>query len=319
MPRISVLLPVRNALPYLDASLASLWRQTFRDFEVIAVDDGSTDGSGEALEAAARGEPRLRVVRAAARGLPHALNAALARARAPFLARQDADDLSHRRRLELQLETLRAHPRVAVVGCRVRLFPEREVGIGMRRWVRWHNGLMTHDAMASEILIDSTLVHGTALMRRSWIERIGGWRDRVWAEDVDLWLRLLETGARFAKRPETLYGWRQHPGSATRRDPRYARDRLLELKVHALERGLLRRRATVTLVGVGGSLAAWLQLLRGSRDVVAVLAGAPHRRLAATLYPPVVLVFGSPEARARWRAALSEAGLREGREFIFVA
>jgi hypothetical protein len=173
--------------------------------------------------------------------------------------------------------------------------------------------------MANEILIDSTLVHGTALIRRRWIERIGGWRDRVWAEDVDLWLRMLAAGARFAKRPETLYGWRQHRASATRRDPRYGRDRLLELKTHALTHGLLRGRAAVTLVGVGGSLATWLRLLRGPREVIAVLAGRPHDALVRSLYPPVVLVFGSPEARRRWRGALSEAGLREGRGFIFVA
>jgi glycosyltransferase involved in cell wall biosynthesis len=107
MPALSVLVPVRNAMPWLGTSLRSLWRQAFRDFEVVAVDDGSTDGSGEALDRAARREPRLRVVHTAARGLPLALNEGLRHARAPLIGRHDADDISHRDRFARQLDTLR--------------------------------------------------------------------------------------------------------------------------------------------------------------------------------------------------------------------
>ncbi len=126
-PALSVLLPVRNAEPWLASTLASLWRQTFDAFEVIAVDDGSSDGSLGVLECAARREPRLRVLHTAAQGLPRALALAQAHARAPLLARQDADDLSHRLRFAFQVEYLRAHRAVAVVGCRLRLFPSAPV------------------------------------------------------------------------------------------------------------------------------------------------------------------------------------------------
>src|SRR5262245_58126582 len=143
-PAISVLVPVRNALPYLGSSLRSLERQSLGDIEIVAVDDGSTDGSGDALDRMSRREPRLRVVHEPARGLPAALNRGLALARAPLIARHDADDLSHRDRLDLQLRWLAEHPDVAVVGTRLRLFPATSVGIGMRRWAEWHNQLLTH-------------------------------------------------------------------------------------------------------------------------------------------------------------------------------
>jgi len=197
VPALSVLLPVRDALPYLRPALASLRRQTFQDFEIIAVDDGSSDGSGEALEKAAARVPALHVIHTPPRGLPAALATALTHARGRWIARQDADDISHRRRFELQLEELRGSPETAVVGSRVRLFPAGEVGVGMRRWVLWHNALLAHQAMANEALIDSPLAHGSATMRRGWLERAGGWVDRGWPEDVDLWLRLIEAGARF--------------------------------------------------------------------------------------------------------------------------
>ena len=100
-PIVSVLLPVRDAEPFLAACIASLERQTLRAFEVVAVDDGSIDGSADMLEGWATRDPRVRLLRRQAAGLITALNAGLERCSAPFLARMDADDVSHPRRLEL--------------------------------------------------------------------------------------------------------------------------------------------------------------------------------------------------------------------------
>lgn len=320
MPEISVLLPVRDAAPWLAASLASLRRQTFHDFEVVAIDDGSRDDSGEILEAEARREPRLRVFHTAARGLPLALNTALGQARGRWIARHDADDLSHRRRFALQHARAAADPGVTVIGSRLKLFPPAHAGAGMRRWATWHNALLDHEAMAAEMLIDSPLAHGTALIRRSALEAAGGWVERGWAEDLDLWLRLLDDGARFAKLTEVLYGWRQHPGSATRRDPRYGVARFVALKLAALERGLLRDERTVHLAGTGESLARWRTALHESgRDVIPHALRRPSREAIEALARPLVLVYVARPARARWRAALADSGMRELQDFTFIA
>src|ERR1051325_2873847 len=127
-PRLSVLLPVRDAAPWLAASLASLARQTEPGYELIAVDDGSRDESGEILEAASRRDPRIVVRHTSARGLPAALNLALSLtpapalppcltgalppARAPCTARHAADDVPPRERFARQLAWLDAHPGV---------------------------------------------------------------------------------------------------------------------------------------------------------------------------------------------------------------
>src|SRR4029453_4198069 len=123
MPAVSVLLPVHNAGAYLSASLASMWRQTLRDFEVVAVNDGSTEGWGERRGRPAGREQRLRIIHLPASGLPAALNAGLAAARGRWIPRHDAGDLSRRRRRELQRQFLAAHPRFGVVGTRVRIIP----------------------------------------------------------------------------------------------------------------------------------------------------------------------------------------------------
>ena len=332
-----MLLPARNAAPWLCTSLASLSRQRFSDFEIVAVDDGSTDGTGEMLERASITEPRLRVIHTGPRGLPSALNTALTNAKAPLVARHDADDLSHRLRFELQAGLLAARPELGVVGCRLRLFPTGGSGAGMRRWAAWHNTLLAHDEIAREALIDSPLAHGTAVVRRALLESVGGWAERGWPEDVDLWLRLLAAGARFEKLPRTLYAWRQHARGATRSDPRYRRERLLELKREFLLRGILARAGEATLVGVGRSLTEWRETLgveqggdrrgpgggppdrSGGIHLRALEAGRPTAEILAALRPPIVLVFGAREARARWRPALAQAGLRELEDFVFVA
>lgn len=323
MLALSVLLPVRDARPWIEASMASLWRQTFRDFEVIAVDDGSTDGSGEWLDRAAAVETRLRVIHTEARGIPAALRTALDRARGNVIARHDADDLSHRSRFELQYDFLSSHAVVGVVGCVVRLFPAAAVGTGMRRWADWHNSLVTHEAMERELLIDSPLAHGGAMIRRAALQRVEGWRDHGWAEDLDLWVRLFAVGTRFAKMRRPLYAWRQHPRSATRRDPRYQRTRFMALKLAALERGLLRGSKRMTLVGVGRSLEAWSRGLAAVAPTTRVIeAGRPWwrgRLRPDTIEAPMILVFGSARARDRWRAALSASGLIETKHFVFVA
>ena len=320
MPLLSVLLPARDAGPWIDAALASLLRQTMRDLEVLAVDDGSVDDTGVRLERAAARDPRVRVLRTEARGLPQALETARAQARGAFLARHDADDLSHRRRFELQLAHLAARPEAGVCGTRVRLFPPARVGEGMRRWGTWHDALLEHEEMARDVYVDSPLAHGTALMRRAALDLVDGWRERGWPEDLDLWVRMIEAGVRLTKVPRRLYAWRQHAGSATRVDPRYAPERFRALKLDALGRGLLKDRARVTLAGVGTSVRGWAGALAGRGLAVDVVeARRPEPEALARLATPLVLVFGARPARERWRSALTAHGLREGAQFAFVA
>jgi hypothetical protein len=189
----------------------------------------------------------------------------------------------------------------------------------MERWAHWHNRLLTHEAMVREVLIDSPLAHGTAMLRREALERAGGWIERNWAEDLDLWLRLLASGARFAKLPDVLYAWRQHSASATRRDRRYSAQRYAELRLDALRSGFLARREALTVIGVGVSLEAWARRLSdlGLR-VQAVARGRP-RPGDSLPGAPLLLVFGSAPARERWRDHLEGLGYRETVDFVFVA
>ena len=117
MPRLSVVMPVHNALPYLDEAIESILRQTFADFEFVILDDGSTDGSSEALRGWARRDPRIRLVRSGTRlGPAGSSNRVVAEAQGPIVARMDADDVAHPERLKNQLTLLEAEPDAVLIG-----------------------------------------------------------------------------------------------------------------------------------------------------------------------------------------------------------
>lgn len=331
-PAVSVLLPVRDARETLPACLDSLAAQSLAEHEVVAVDDGSRDGSGELLEERARGDPRLRVRRTPARGLVPALNEALEAAAAPLVARMDADDLADPRRLLLQAVRLREDPQTDVLGCRIALLGGR--GEGLRPYVEWQNSLLTHEAIARDRFVESPLVHPSVMMRTAALRGLGGWRDIPGPEDYDLWLRAFAAGFRFAKLAETLLQWRDRPRRLTRTDPRYEPARFQRLKLEALLAGPLREGRDVVVWGGGRLGKTWARTLRevgrqvrafvevDPRKIGRTLGGAPIVAVAqAASYPGSLhlAAVGQKGARERIRAAATALGLQEERDLIAVA
>src|SRR5262245_20525814 len=285
-PVVSVLLPVRDALTTLPECLDSLAAQTLADHEVVAVDDGSRDGSGAWLEARARADPRVRVVRAPFRGLVAALNEALAAARGAFVARMDADDRALPARLALQAERLRDDASVDVLGSRVRLDGG---GRGMRAYVAWQNRLLDHDAIVRDLYVESPLVHPSVMMRTSALRSLGGYRAFDGPEDYDLWLRARAAGLRFGKRAETLLVWRDRPGRLTRADPRYGIERFLALKLRALLDGPLAARPSVVIWGAGPIGKRWSRELRAKGVAVSAFVEVDRRKVGQRIHgAPVV-------------------------------
>jgi len=244
-----VLLPVYNAEATLPEALESLKSQTLQDFEVVAVDDGSADLSPDIL--ASWGDPRLRVLSRPHEGLIPALNLGLSQCRGQYIARMDADDIASQHRLERQVRPLAEDPETSVVSCLVRTFSEQAVGQGFRVYEDWLNGLQTHEDICREIFIESPIPHPSAVVRREEINALGGYEERGWPEDYDLWLRYHLAGRRFAKVPEVLLSWREHPGRLTHTDSRYSVENFLRTKAHYLARGPLARRDTLFVWGSG--------------------------------------------------------------------
>lgn len=208
-PAVSVVMPVHNARPYLEQSVGSVLGQTFRDFELVILENGSTDGSGAVLRAFAEREPRIRLLETPdALGMTGSSNMVASQARAEVIVRMDADNLSHPRRLERQVEVFDRHPEVTLVGTLCEGIDE--AGRRVRPRDRWG---LTRRAT------ESPFPHGSSAFRRAAFEAVGGYREgsEGW-EDLDLFQRLAEVG-RVIVLPCSLCGVRFHGRSTTARMP----------------------------------------------------------------------------------------------------
>ena len=332
-PVISIVMPVRNAASTLPACLRSIRRQTLVDFEAVAIDDGSTDASAAILEQEARADRRLRVMESGGRGLVAALQAGVAASRAPLIARMDADDLMHPRRLALQAAALAADRDLALVAARAVAWPRAEVRDGMRAYLAWQNSVLTPAQVHDEIYVEAPFVHPTVMVRRAALDAVGGYRDGPFPEDYDLWLRLHDAGHPMAKLPRVLLAWRERPGRASRRDPRYARERFDALRAEHLSRdprlsgrpiafwgaGRRTRSRARRLIERGFPPVAWIDI--DPAKIGRTLDGAPVRPpawLAGRARPFVLVYVTNHGARPLIQAALEGLGYEVGRDTLFV-
>lgn len=209
---ISVVMPVYNAAPWLQMALDSITAQTLADFELIAVDDGSTDDSLKILRRHAARDPRLRVISRPNTGIVGALNDGLAAARGSFVARMDADDEAAPSRFAKQLERLRSEPNLVALGSAVTFMD------AAGRSVQPCPRPLLHGEIERSLLAGDggALIHPTVMFRTDAARVVGGYRlfqrEAQYFEDLDLYLRLARIGT-LANLAEPLLRYRIHSSS----------------------------------------------------------------------------------------------------------
>ena len=288
-PQTSFLLPVRNGASTLPQALQSICGQTDPDFEVVIVDDGSTDGTFEI--ASKWPDPRCRVLQQPPMGLVGALNFGLAACRGEFVARMDADDVALVDRLERQLPLL-ADPSIGAVDGQVRFFRDQgDVPAGMRLYESWVNSVLSPDDFDRQLLVESPIVHPAVTFRRAPVVELGGYQEGDFPEDYDLWLRLHVAGFRFCKVERVLVHMRDRPQRLTRTDDRYRRDAFRRLRQWWLATTVMSISRRVVLWGAGKECRPWMRWLVGEgHDVVAVVDIDPAKvgrtRRDVAIVPP---------------------------------
>ncbi|MGF1607127.1 MAG: glycosyltransferase family 2 protein [Rhodothalassiaceae bacterium] len=207
-PRLSVLMPVYNAERFLVEALDSLLAQSWSAFELIAVDDASSDASSQILHAYAGRDPRLRVIRQAVNGgVPAALNAGLHACRGELVARADADDVYARDRFAHQIAFLDRHPNIGVLSCGFQRMDPTGTLMDIDRPITGPS------VIRFCMNFMNCLLHPGVVFRTAPVRRVGGYDERYWtAQDSDLWARLLPV-TQFDNLPDTLVRYRVHPAS----------------------------------------------------------------------------------------------------------
>lgn len=290
-PLVSVVLASRNGERFLPEALASLAAQTWPHVELLTVDDGSTDGTGELLERFAAARPLARVLHTDGVGPAAARALALAGARGAFFAVHDDDDVSHPERLERQVGHLIAHPGTALLGTAADIIDEGGARVGL------HPVPLEPHAIRRMLRRAPAFVHGSVMMRRQAYASAGGYRAPFRAaEDYDLYLRMPAV-AGLENLPETLYAWRRHPGNS------FARARGDHLFFLATARAFHAERLATGRDSI--------ELLAGAGDTEAFLAAYPFAgTLLCYLGEAYVREGRVAEARRLLRRAIGQAGPR---------
>lgn len=330
-PRISVILPVFNAEETLSAALDSIVSQSLEDWELVAVDDGSTDASLSILRHYEGRDRRIRVVASEHTGIVAALRRGCGEASGELIARMDADDIALPERLAAQSALFNHIPDLALCGARIHTLGAVP-GPGRRRYDAWINRLIRHEEIERELFVECPLPHPTFMMPRSLYNRLGGYQDKGWPEDYDLVMRVWQAKGRFGKPESVLLHWREHPKRLSMNDPRYSPEAFRRLKRHMLFQTYLKdkRRAFIQW-GAGEVGKRWLREWPAPPtsvvDVhprkigrfihgVKVISG---EELPGPGLCFIVVAVGARGARDDLRAYFEPRGYRELIDYLFVA
>ena len=229
-PEVSVILPYSNAELTLQRAISSILEQSFTHFELLLINNNSTDKSADIARQAAQNDSRIILLDEKIPGVANAMNCGLKNARAQFISRMDADDVAHPEKLQKQYNYLENNPIIDFLGSEVEYVPHIAENKGFRRFVDWVNSFHTPEEVALKQFIEIPVVNPTIFFRRQLFKKYGGCHDGNFPEDYEMQLRYLNHGAKMAKLPEKLLEWHDYSTRLTRTDERYSSEAFFQTK-----------------------------------------------------------------------------------------
>ncbi len=275
---------MHNAAKYLGECLRSIQSQTEKNFELIAVENGSTDASLEILREFAARDARLRLVSLPDAGILPALSNVERMACGDLICRMDADDRMPPRRLEIQSRLVLDSKQAMVASGRVQYFSDGVLGDGFRRYGEWLNGLHTTAEHLEELFVECVLPSPGWMTRREDFLKLGGFSGAVYPEDYDLTFKMFAAGFQVAKTTETILEWRDHPERSSRNLEVYLDQKFWPLKARYFSVIHGRRVAGRELViwGMGRTAKSLLESFRQAGNEIRKMVTDNPRKIGMT-------------------------------------
>jgi len=208
---LSVILPIFNGMPYLREAIQSLLNQSFQDFVIIVIDNGSNDSTAEYIQSL--NNDKIKYLKLEEKNLVKALNTGLGNAESPFIARMDADDVVHPRRFENQINFLNSNKDISLIGTRGYYLSKTG-----RRKIKINCPLNHKDIIQSMLDSKYAIIHPSIMLRKQVFEKYGGYNNEFCdCEDFEFFLRIGDK-IKFANLPDYLYSLRIRDGSIMMKD-----------------------------------------------------------------------------------------------------
>jgi len=333
MPEVSVILPFFNTKNTLAAAVESVLNQTFASFEMLLVNNNSTDNSLSIARSLAEKDIRIRLLHETKQGVDYAMNYGLENSRGRFIARMDADDISYPDRLEKQVRFLNENPETGLVGSYVKYVPHSSGTGGFKRFVNWVNTFHTSEEIERNRFVEIPVVNPTILFRRELYERLGGCRQGNFPEDYEMQLRFLDAGVKMAKLPLQLLEWHDYSTRLTRTDERYSTEAFFRVKAEYFRKwseqnnpfhpeiwvwgaGRKTRQRARLLENEGLKIQGYIDIVKGKTTKKTTLHYSEIPDSGEIFVVPMVAKRG---ARDLIRKNLLNRNYEEGVDFIFLA
>ena len=334
MPQtVSVILPFYNAEDVLETAIQSILDQTYCHFELLLINNNSSDRSEEIARRYQMKDPRIKLFHEAKQGIVHALNNGYKNSQGQYIARMDADDESLPDRLEQQVEFLNKNKDYGMVAGQVQHVSYSADAKSLRRYVDWSNNITTYQEIQKKQFIESPFVHPTIMWRKEVGESYGLYKEGSFPEDYELWLRWLENSVKMHKIPHTVLRWHDLPQRLTRTHSNYSDEAFFRIKSAYLAGWLkkhnrfhpdvfiwgaskISRKRTSLLADYGIRIKAFIDTKKTRRLDVPVI-------YFKNLPPPgscfVLVYMKHQKIRAEIQSYLHLEGFEEGKNYLLVS
>lgn len=248
---VSIVMPAKNAQPYLEECLKSIINQNYKNWELLVVNDHSKDNTQSVLEDFAAMDSRITVLVNKGEGIIPALKLAYKNAKGAYITRMDADDIMPLHKLNFMVKQLEESGKGYIATGNVLYFADGEPGEGFKQYADWLNGLAKNGTQFDEIFKECVIPSPCWMLHRSDFDLIGGFDSPVYPEDYDLAFRMYNHNLKPIPVGEVLHYWRDHKNRASRNDPNYADDTFTAIKVKYFLKIHYKEDRQVNILGAG--------------------------------------------------------------------
>jgi glycosyltransferase involved in cell wall biosynthesis len=329
--KISILLPVYNAMPYLRECLDSIIQQTEQHWELIAVNDFSEDNSGEVLMEYAQKDPRVIAIKNKAKGIIPALQSAYSKSSGDLITRMDADDKMEPTKLQKLKVILLQNGTGYLATGNVKYISENQLGGGYLRYEKWLNELITANRNFEEIYRECVIPSPCWMVWREDLDNCGGFEPDTYPEDYDLCFRFYQQKLKTIGSDTVLHYWRDHEMRSSRNDPNYANQQYFSLKMPWFLELDRQEDRPLILWGAGKKGKLLAGMLVESKQIFRWVCNSPskwgHQVLNVTFEnievvkeednPQIIIAVGNPEDQEEIKQLLHQQNMKSGTDYFF--